>query len=260
MCLIVLAVGAHPRHPLVVAANRDEFHDRPALPASWWAGAPHVLAGRDARGGGTWMGITRSGRFAALTNFRDPKAVRPDAPSRGALVAGFLLGEEPAEAYLAGAAREAPRYSPFTLLAGAGASVHLLESRTRVTCPLPAGVHGVSNGPFDAPWPKVERARGALASLLEAGEEVEDEALLSLLDDREPARDADLPDTGVGLDWERALSPPFVVTPRYGTRCSTALVVGADGRVRLAERSFDPEGRPTGTVSREFRISDGAAR
>lgn len=257
MCLIVLAAGAHPRHSLVVAANRDEFHDRPALPAAWWVGAPHVLAGRDARGGGTWMGITRSGRFAALTNFRDPKAIRPDAPSRGTLVAGFLLGEAPAEAYLAATAREAPRYSPFNLLAGAGASLLLLESRSARISSLPPGVHGVSNGLLDSPWPKVERTKRALSRLLVDEREIDPEALLDLLDDRRGAPDAELPDTGVGQELERALSPPFIVTPGYGTRCSTALLVGTDGRVRLVERSFDPDGRPAGTVSREFWLSRG---
>jgi len=244
MCLLILAYEAAPGARLVVAANRDEFHARPTAPAAFWPERPDVLAGRDLEAGGTWLGVTRSGRFAALTNIRDPRSHRPGRATRGALVSGFLTGtasaREHAEAALAGAGL----YDGFNLLVFDGAALWYVESRTPSARPLAHGLYGLSNHLLDTPWPKVTRVQEAIAARLEG--ELSPEALLSPLADRTRAPDALLPDTGVGLEAERLLSSPFIVSPAYGTRSSTALVRGGQGLV-LVERSFDPDGRETGT-------------
>lgn len=252
MCLVLLAVKAHPRYPLVVAANRDEFHVRPSGAAGFWEEAPDVLAGRDLEKGGTWFGITRGGRLATLTNVRDPRSIRQDAPSRGALVSGYLVGKATPWEWLGDVARNAARYNPFNLVAGVGADLLVLESPTGRIAPLPPGVRGISNALVDTPWPKVTRKKAELSRLLPAAEDLDPESLLALLYDRERAPNDELPDTGVGLEKERALSAPFIVSERYGTRSSTVLLLEAGGRARMVERSFDPEGKPTGTVTFTF--------
>lgn len=260
MCLIALAVEAHPAYRLVVAANRDELYARPTAPAAWWDDAPDVLAGRDLREGGTWMGVTRAGRFAAVTNYRDPGlAQTPGAPSRGALVARFLRGAVDAEAYAHDLARRAARYNGFNLLVGDGAGLFYLSNRTEGVRRLEPGIYGLSNALLDTPWPKVLRARRAMADALAAAEgDAWDGPLWEVLADRVIAADDALPDTGVGAERERLLSPPFIASDVYGTRASTVLTIAADGEVRLVERSVVP-GQPARTESRHaFRIGAAA--
>ncbi len=244
MCLVVLALGVRPDFPLVVAANRDEFYARPTEAAAFWPEAPGLLAGRDLRGEGTWLGVTASGRFAALTNFRDPAAFDPDAPSRGGLVRAFLLADEEPEGWLTCLRSRAGRYNPFNLLVGAAGRVASFSSRTSEVRLLPPGVYGLSNHLLDTPWPKVERARGAVARILRRSPDgaLEPDELLTALADRTPAPDAELPDTGVGVEWERALSPVFIATPAYGTRSSTVFVVDHKGSALFVERTVAPPG------------------
>lgn len=241
MCTLLFAVDAHPRYRLVVAANRDEFYGRPTAAAHWWPDAPQVLAGRDLQAGGTWLGVARDGRWAALTNVRDPRDIRPGAPSRGALVAEFLRGDAPADAYLRSIAPG--RYQGFNLVAGDPDGVWYLSQKEDAPRRLAPGVYGVSNAQLDTPWPKVERGKAGLRALLGRAEIGADE-LLALLADRSPAADEALPDTGVGLELERALSPLFIAMPGYGTRSSTALVVEAGGAVRLRELTVRPGAEP----------------
>lgn len=239
MCLIVVAHRAHPAHPLVVAANRDELHARPAAPAAWWSDAPEVLAGRDLHAGGTWMGITRIGRFAAVTNFREwpPEA---GERSRGALVAGFLRGAAAPEAYAREVAAEGARYAGFNLLLGDGETMVYLSNRAEGVRVLEPGLYALSNHLLDTPWPKVRRARRAMEDALAAAGDGWDAALWEMLADRVAAADDDLPDTGLGRARELVLSPPFIAGAEYGTRASTVLTVAADGEVRLVERSVVP--------------------
>jgi uncharacterized protein with NRDE domain len=254
MCLLLLAVDAHPRHRLVVAANRDEYHRRPTAPVDLWPGRPDLLAGRDLEAGGTWLGVTRGGRFAALTNFREPGRHRADAPSRGGLVAAFLTGSAAPAEYLVGLVEGAGAYNGFSLVVGDGQGLHYLSNRGPGPLRLSAGVHGLSNHLLDTPWPKVARGRARLAALLERPE-VEPAALLELLADREPPPDRELPDTGVGLELERLLAPACVVSAAYGTRCSTALLVGRDGEVRCVERTLAADGTAVATRDLGFRIA-----
>ena len=247
MCLVVLGLHAHPLYPLVVAANRDEFLDRPSEPARFWPEAPGFLAGRDLRAGGTWLGVTRSGRFAALTNIRDPLRHDPGAPSRGDLVVRFLLGRDGPVEHLAGVAAEPVRRNPYNLLAGAGGRLAWHSNAVSRPREVGAGVHAVSNALLDTPWPKTTRSAARLAEILERGTRIDPEELFALLGDREPVPDGDLPATGVGLPAERLLSPPFVVSPGYGTRGSTLLLVSRGGGASLLERRFDGAFRETGT-------------
>lgn len=240
MCTLLLAWRVHPDLPLVVAANRDEFYARPAAPARFWPEAPELLAGRDLQAGGSWLGISRAGRFAAITNVREPGVPVPaDAPSRGRLVAEFLRGETPPGAYLAGLAPVAHRYAGFNLVVGDRDELWYLHARDARPEQLPPGVHGVANARLATPWPKVVQGTARLAALVAAGE-ARRETLLSLLSDRTAAPDAELPDTGVGLAAERMLAPLFVASPAYGTCCSTVVVVTSDGAVEFIERTTNP--------------------
>jgi uncharacterized protein with NRDE domain len=235
MCLIALAWQSHPDYPLVVAANRDEFHDRATAPARFWPEAPELLAGRDLAAGGTWLGVTRHGRFAALTNFREPQAPRGER-SRGLLVSSFLQGRDSPLSYAQAVMAEADCYGGFNLLLGDGHMLVVLSNRGTPPQVLAPGVYALSNHLLDTPWSKVEHARRALQAELA---DPTPAGLLALLADETPAADAELPDTGVGLAMERLLSPPFIRSPRYGTRASTALLLG-QRRIRFVEQGFGP--------------------
>jgi uncharacterized protein with NRDE domain len=235
MCLIAFAYRQHPAWQLILAANRDEFYARPTASMAYWEDAPEVLAGRDLVGGGTWLGITRSGRFAAVTNYRDPGGLREDAPSRGLLVADFLRGTEKPQAYLEILRTGADRYNGFSLLVGDSHGLYYFSNRENAVRELHPGIYGLSNHLLDTPWPKVLRVKRALRQLIEANA-VETQRILEILADPLRPSDEDLPDTGVGLTWERLLSPVFISSEHYGTRSSTALLISHDGRVSLTER------------------------
>jgi uncharacterized protein with NRDE domain len=251
MCLIFVAIEVHPKYPLVIAANRDEFYDRPSAPASFWREAPQLLAGKDLRAGGTWLGVTKTGRIAALTNYRDPKSNRADAPSRGALVSDFLLGRNKPVSYLEKVAADANRYNGFNLLVGQGFNFYYYSNRAKEQSALEPGIHGLSNHLLDTPWPKVEKGKQALRTLL-AQESFRPEDLLRFLLDREPAADDVLPDTGVGLEMERMLSPVFISSPGYGTRSSTIVLLDCAGMLTLVEKSFQNSSGNSTTVQHSF--------
>jgi uncharacterized protein with NRDE domain len=257
MCLILFAHRAHPRFPLVVAANRDEFHGRPTAPAAFWEDAPQVLAGRDLLAGGTWMGITRSGRWAALTNVRDPDAGAAPPSSRGELAAEYLRGTVAAADYVAGVEERMHRYSGFNLLVGDVTGIHYVGNRGGEARSLPAGVYGLSNHLLDTPWPKVRDGKRALRAVLDREPAVWVRDILEVLADVDPAPDAELPATGVPQEWERVLSSRFILSPTYGTRASTVLLVAADGSVEFVERSFLPGPVLDGEVHVRFRIEGG---
>ena len=250
MCLVLLAWRVHPEYPLVLAANRDEFHARAAAPAAWWDGPAGLLAGRDLGAGGTWLGVTRAGRFVALTNYRDPGRHEEAAPSRGALVPRALSRPEPLEATLAWLAHEAHSYNGFNLLFSDGERLGVFESVPGAGRELAPGVYGLSNHLLDTPWPKVTAAKSQLtAALTRLPEEA---PLLELLRDGRPAEDADLPRTGLSLEWERLLSSAFIHAPGYGTRCSTIVLMDRAGGVRFEEWSWDAAGAPRGSVRQAF--------
>ena len=253
MCFLVFSYAQHPRYRLVLAANRDEFYDRPTAPAAFWDDAPDVLAGRDLKGGGTWMGITRTGRFAALTNYRDPASIRSDAPTRGALVANFLTGTASPRAYLEHLRPEAARYNGFNLLVADADNLLYFNNQTLEIQTLAPGLYGLSNHLLDTPWPKVMRGKARLADLV-APDEADVEALLALLADDDLAPDDRLPDTGVGTSWERVLSSIFIKSENYGTRSSSIVLVDYAGHVTFVERTHRPaNGTAPGTRTFEFQ-------
>ncbi len=238
MCLILFAHDIDPQYRLLLAANRDEFYERPTAPLAAWDGQPAIFAGRDLKGGGTWLGITRSGRMAAVTNYRNPRLLLPDAPSRGFLVRDFLAGSEPAERYLERIAAEADRYNGFNLIVGDSSGLWYLSNQGAPVRRLEPGIYGLSNHLLDTDWPKVQKGKAALQQLIQDGLAGRIEPALALLADRTPAADDALPDTGVGLQWERVLSPIFIISETYGTRSSSVLQVSRSGEVTFVERSF----------------------
>lgn len=247
MCLILLAWQANAEFPLVVAANRDEFYARPTRPAGFWPDAPQVLAGRDDSAGGTWLGFTRSGRFAALTNYRAPEHARSDRPSRGKLVADFLTGEMTPAEYLAATAGFGKACNGYNLLVGTRDELWWSSNVSGESRQLAAGVYGLSNHLLDTAWPKVGAGRTALTAAL--GPPLDELALSTLLCDDTRHEDQKLPQTGIPLEWERALSAAFIHTPAYGTRASTLLKVRSGstrsqpGMACLDEQTWLPGGR-----------------
>jgi uncharacterized protein with NRDE domain len=238
MCLILVAWRVHPEYPLVVAANRDEFFARPTASANFWKDAPQIVAGRDLEAGGTWMGVTRSGRFAALTNFRDPAKNRSGAPSRGGLVADFLSGDEAPQAYLQRVAARGNQCNGYNLLVSDGETLWWSSNVGGEARQLQSGVYGVSNHLLDTPWPKVGAGKSALAKALDRLPD--DQTLFGLLRDDSIHPDEILPQTGVPLDWERLLSSAFVKSSDYGTRGSTVLCMGKDGWTSFDEQTWLP--------------------
>jgi uncharacterized protein with NRDE domain len=254
MCLIVLAVKQHPLYKLILAANRDEYYDRPSAGPAFWKDAPQVLAGKDLKGGGTWLGITRKGRIAAVTNYRDPASVRTGALSRGRLVRDYLLGSDDPASYLERVRREGTEYNGFNLIVGYKEDLFWYSNRGEGILPLSSGLYGISNRLLDTPWPKVARSKERLAGLLADHENPFTERLFDLLRDRSTAPDDALPDTGVGLEWERILSSVFITSPTYGTRSSTLILLDGNDRVTFMDRTFNSGPEPIASVQFEFNL------
>lgn len=250
VCLILLAVGVHSEHSLILAANRDELHARPSRRAGFWTEAPDVFGGLDLQGGGTWLGVTRRGRFAALTNVR-AKGARREGRSRGLLVAGLLTGTGSLDEDALRSAGEARAHASFNLLVGEGDRVLYIRDDGSPPTPVLPGVHGLSNARLDVGWPKVEHGRQLLqAAMTQTG--IARDAIFGMLNDRATASDESLPATGIPLELERKLSATFIVGAAYGTRCSTLLLVGKNGKIDIEERSFGPDGEPSYLVHETF--------
>ncbi|MEO6393773.1 MAG: NRDE family protein [Pyrinomonadaceae bacterium] len=258
MCSIFLAYEEHPDYRLIVAANRDEFFDRRTAAAGYWEDAPGVLAGRDLRSGGTWLGLGGNHRFAAVTNYRDP-AAPAGRMSRGRLVSDFIAGTDSPERYLDAISESTAEYSGFNLLVSDSRSLWYFSNRNGAAQELSPGIYGLSNHLLDTPWPKVVKGKSALASALSDPEEVRIEQLFALLANDAQAPDDELPDTGIGREKERALSPIFIQTPDYGTRSATVVLDSIDGTTVFCERTF---GNTTGQPEeRSFlRAPEAAAR
>ena len=256
MCLLVLAWKHHPRYRLILAGNRDEFHDRAAAPLNWWQDDPRILGGRDLKAGGTWLGVARSGRFGIVTNYRDLMAPVEGAPSRGGLVPRFLTGATSPKEFLDDLRGAAMRYSGFNLLVGGSRALYYFSNRgAKAPTALAPGVYGLSNHLLDTPWPKLTRTRERFSALL-SEPEIQSEEIFAMLADREQAPIDNLPSTGLPADWERVVSAPFIVNERYGTRCSSLLLVERTGRTVLHERRFDAAGVQSGTSRFEFTSAE----
>ena len=253
MCLLVFAWRPDSTHRLVLAGNRDEFHARPAAAADWWENG--IVGGKDLRAGGTWLAAHRSGRYAVVTNFREPLEEGRGPRSRGELVTNYLAHGATPEAFARDIAGHARDYAGFNLLLGDPDTLVYLSNRGRGPEVLEPGVYGLSNHLLDTPWPKLRRTRARFEALLADG--APSGPLLEMLGDREPAAAADLPDTGIGPEWERLLSSPFIVSPHYGTRCSTVLKLLENETMAFIERRFDAAGQCTGESDVRFPIERG---
>ena len=260
MCLILFASGAHPRYPLIVAANRDEAYSRPSASAAFWDDHPHVYGGRDLERGGTWLAISRAGRFAAITNYRQGTGRRDAERSRGELTRGFLTGSETAFGYLQRVEARSAEYNGYSLIVGSAHELWFQSNRGAAAKPVAAGVHGLSNHLLDEPWPKVLRGVAELTSLLGAGEDELSNRLMDLLADRASAPDHLLPSTGIALERERALSASFIEGDLYGTRASTVVLVGVDGETLFRERTYGTRGSVLGETTGRFTIETGLSR
>lgn len=257
MCLLVFAWRVRRAYPLVFAGNRDELHARPAAAAGFWNDNPQVLGGRDLLGGGTWLGVTARGRFAAVTNYRAGPAPETASRSRGALAADFLRSNVSPASFMRGIVTRAPKYGAFSLLVGNHKSLWYYSNRGAKTPePVPPGFHGLSNHLLDTPWPKVRHSVARLKLLL-AHDTPSCHALFRLLSDRSLASEMELPDTGIGIQRERLLSSPFIVGPVYGSRCSSQIFFHSDGDIRFAERRFSLNGYATETCC--FHMSTGTS-
>jgi uncharacterized protein with NRDE domain len=239
MCLIFVALKNHSKYKLVVAANRDEFYDRKTAPASFWKDHPEILGGRDLEAMGTWLGMTRGGRICMVTNFRDLKNLKQNAPSRGKLVTDFLAGKSIAEEYLQKLAPGAGQYNGFSLIAGTVDALYYLSNFKEGLIHLNSGLFGLSNHLLETPWPKVEKGKKEIMALLQ-GAVIQPDDLFQVLSDEMQSPDEQLPDTGVGPELERALSAAFIKSPGYGTRSSTVIFVDYDNHVSFHERVYDP--------------------
>lgn len=252
MCLVLIAWRGAAKYPCVLAANRDELHSRPTAAAHWWQSQPPILAGQDLLAGGTWLGLTRTGRFAALTNYRDPEQRRLGTPSRGTLVATILQSGDPIERSLEQLRSVSADYNGFSLLFSDGERLAIFESARGSGRVLGPGIYGLSNHLLDTPWPKVQTAKSRLSRTL--ADLSTTDAILALLRDEAPAPDDQLPRTGVSLEWERLLSSAYVRAPDYGTRCSTVLRIDESRRACFDEWSWDAAGAPSGKVSLQFEL------
>jgi uncharacterized protein with NRDE domain len=238
MCLILFSYRIHPDYRLIVAANRDEFYARPTAALDYWKDHPDVLAGRDLKGNGTWLGVTRSGRLAAITNFREPAATIENAPSRGRLIGDFLIGNTAPQRYLKSVSETGYTYNGFNLIAGDLAGLYCYSNRAAAVRQLQPGIYGISNHLMDTPWPKIKRGKALLQDQLCGREKIDVAKLWKILADRTLPADKDLPDTGVGLEWERILAPLFISSPDYGTRSSSIILMEYSGRTTFMERTF----------------------
>lgn len=254
MCTVALAFRSHKDYPLVFAGNRDEFYKRPTAPAAFWEKTPFILAGRDFKHGGTWLGITRTGKFAAVTNFRDFSTHREHALSKGILTTRYLMGEQEPVPFLEDTDRERESYNPFNLLVGDTRELYYYSNRTGEIIKLEPGIYGLSNHLLDTPWPKVVRIREMFEKYLAGAAKPEPEPLHKILSDREKSAEELLPATGVGPDREKLLSSIFITSPDYGTRSSTVIIIDAGLTTHFSEISYSSAGDRGRKVGFDFTL------
>lgn len=252
MCLITFAWQCHKEYPLIVLANRDEFYKRPTQPADYWEDHPHILAGRDLEAGGTWMGVSTKGRWAALTNHRDPKSVLPNVPSRGELTSNFLNSDLSLTAYLSSVKNSGKVYNGFNLLVGDAQELGYYNNVNHEIIRVPPGVHGLSNGLLNTAWPKVENAKHKLQQSIKSNRLNMDELMDQMLD-HQLADDGELPSTGVPYEWEKALSAMFISSPEYGTSITTVLRLSNTGAIDFAEHTHPVGGRQE--VKKKYQLT-----
>ncbi len=253
MCLIFIALNNHPTYKLIVAGNRDEFYKRKTAPANFWENHPHILAGRDLEAGGTWMGISKQGKISMVTNYRDLRNLKSVAPSRGHLVTDYLLNGDKPDDYLNTLTEKSNAYNGFNLVVGTPDELHYYSNYKNGVEKIPEGLHGLSNHLLNTPWPKVKRGMDKVANVIQS-KTVKPEKLFDVLYDEQRAPDNELPDTGLDLERERALSSIFIKSPGYGSRCSTVILVDRNHDVLFSERVYDLQTFNYTTQTFEFKL------
>lgn len=249
MCLIVFAWKSHPEYKLILGANRDEFHGRPSQGAQWWPDLPDILGGRDLQAGGTWLAAARSGRFAAVTNYREQQKARSGLRTRGEIVTNFVSRDVDAQTFVAAFADDI--YAGVSILAADQENICYTSNRGDAPVTLAPGVYGLSNASLDTPWSKLTRSKAALAALIDS-DQVNTTGLLRLLADKTPAANSEVEESELPFRLARALTAPFIVADTYGTRCSTVLLMSNDGRVDFCERRFAADGSASGDSNFSF--------
>lgn len=240
MCLILFSYDTHPEYKLIFAGNRDEFYDRPTKALDYWDDSPEILAGRDLKSHGTWLGLSLSGRIAVITNFRDPSSIMDNAPSRGLLVSNFLAESKQANQYLETIKPSGAQYNGFNLIVGDSTGLYYYSNRETAIKKISPGIYGLSNDLMDTPWPKVKKGKIRFKALLDKGGEIYTADILSILKDNTSPPDHMLPDTGVGIEWERVLSPLFIKSDHYGTMSSSVIMVKRSGEATFVEQTHVP--------------------
>jgi len=253
MCLIFFSLKQHPTYKLIVAANRDEFYNRQTAAADFWKDFPNIVGGRDLEANGTWMGMSTSGKISMLTNYRDPANINPKAPSRGHLVSDYLEQDVSPEVYLKKIEPKAAAYNGFNLLVGTPEEFWYLSNYKTGIDKVTNGLHGLSNHLLETPWPKVQRGKQKMEELL-TSKNITSQLLFEFLYDGERAADDQLPDTGIGLERERALSAMFIKSPGYGSRCSTVILIDQENNVEFSERVYDLSTFEYTTKKFQFKI------
>ncbi len=246
MCLIVIATQIHPLYPLIIAANRDEFYHRPTAPLAFWQDQPGILAGRDLEQNGTWLGITKTGRFSSITNFRDPSLMGSAAPSRGLLVSNFLASDQRPEEYLQAINNSGKKYNGFNLIVGDMNQLWWYSNKKNDIVKIKPGIHVISNHLMNTPWPKTLKAKGGMQEICRENTVIDPEDIFQILADKSHPPDNELPDTGVGLEWERLLSSVFISSDIYGTRSSAVILAEPSGQITFTERTFKSKGNTPG--------------
>ena len=257
MCLLLCAIDCHPDYPIIVAANRDEYYDRPTQGLHFWKDHPHIAAGKDLRKGGTWFGVSKKGRWAAVTNFREPESGGSESISRGNLVRDFLLSDQTPCTYLDELIPRAGAFNGFNLVVGTATEVRYFSNRYPRPKTMSTGIYGLSNHLIDTPWPKVIRGKDAMARIMQYTT-LSSDSLFNLLADTSTAADDDLPETGIDIEFERLLSAAFIQGEVYGTRSSTILLINQNNRLKLEERSYcgapHPGSKTYSSVAYEFEF------
>lgn len=255
MCLIAFALNSHPDYRLILAGNRDEFYERPTSYADFWKEESHVLAGKDLQGGGTWLGVNSFGKVSAVTNYRDPTNINPQAKTRGDLTRDYLVKKEhSAMIDMKRIAKEASLYNGFNVLMIEESNGYHFSNYEKKINKLDTGIYGLSNALIDTPWPKLSKLKSDFAETIEGSFSHED--LLNILNDKEQAPDDQLPSTGIPYEWEKAISSICIELENYGTCCSTVVTIDHDGVLNFTERSFPVGNREQKVVSFSFKIEN----
>ncbi len=241
MCLILFGYKISTKYPLVLAANRDEFYNRPTAPMKYWEDMPSILGGRDLERNGTWFGINKRGRFSALTNYRDPSTIKQNAPSRGELIVNYLASKQPDTSFKSSLLRNRLKFNGFNLLFGDINDLFWFSNLKKKIVKIGPGIHGLSNKFLNTPWPKVEKGKQQLKKIIH--DDLSTESLFSMLNDQTEPDKSLLPDTGIDHEWERILSPLYIQSEIYGTRSSTVMLIDRKGKIEIIERTYDPENK-----------------